>query len=109
MALENNQDDSSHGGARKGAGRKPGSATAKTREIADKAASEGITPLEYMLQIMRTEETATEDVREILAQRAMRFEAAKAAAPYIHPRLAAIEHTGEGGGDIGVAINVHFD
>lgn len=108
MALENNQDDSSHGGARKGAGRKPGSATAKTREIADKAASEGITPLEYMLQIMRTEESESEDVRDMLAQRAMRFEAAKAAAPYIHPRLAAIEHTGEGGGPIDHSLTVQF-
>ena len=35
---------------------------------------------------------------------AMKFEAAKAAAPYMHPRLAAIEHTGSGGGDIGVSF-----
>ena len=28
----------------------------------------------------------------------MRFEAAKAAAPYIHPRLAAVEHSGPDGG-----------
>jgi hypothetical protein len=33
-----------------------------------------------------------------------RFEAAKAAAPYIHPRLAAIEHTGKGGGPVQVNI-----
>ena len=85
-----NQDKSSHGGARKGAGRKAGSATAKTREIADAAAEQGITPLEFMLNIMRYEGS------EI----GLRFEAAKAAAPYIHPRLAAIEHTGADGGPV---------
>jgi hypothetical protein len=34
------------GGKRPGSGRKKGSATKKTREIADRAAAEGITPLE---------------------------------------------------------------
>ena len=36
------------------------------------------------------------------------IEAAKAAAPYMHPRLAAIEHTGEGGGAIRHSIRVKF-
>jgi len=70
-----------HGGARAGAGRKQGSATAKTREIADKAAEGGVTPLEFMLKIMRDE----------TAERAERLDMAKAAAPYIHPRLSAVE------------------
>ena len=108
MSLENIQDDSRHGGARKGAGRKAGSATSKTREIADKAAACGITPLEYMLKLMRTDEVETEDMRDLLAQRAMRFEAAKAAAPYIHPRLAAIEHTGENGGPISIQNRIEL-
>ena len=83
------------GGKREGAGRKAGSASAKTREIADKAASEGITPLEYMLQIMRTDLAEDEDatLAQKVASITLRFEAAKAAAPYIHPRLAAIEMT----------------
>jgi hypothetical protein len=76
-----------HGGARTGAGRKAGSLTTKTREIAEKAASEGITPLEYMLEILR-------DPR---AEKGQRFEAAKAAAPYIHPRLANVDAKLEGG------------
>jgi hypothetical protein len=94
---ENNQTKSNgRGGPRKGAGRKPGSATAKTREIADKAAADGITPLEFMLQIMRTEDEPAEEGEEIdyrLRQMRleMRFEAAKAAAPYIHPRLSSVE------------------
>lgn len=83
------------GGARKGAGRKAGAATTKTREIANAAAAEGITPLEYMLEVMRKAPSDDMEPREYLAATMMRFEAAKAAAPYIHPRLAAIEHTGK--------------
>jgi hypothetical protein len=41
------------GGKRPGAGRKPGSANRKTREIADAAAEAGITPLEWMLSVIR--------------------------------------------------------
>ena len=95
--MANNQTYSNRGGARKGAGRKPGSATQKTRVIADRAMAEGITPLEYMLQVMRTEPKEGLDDREAMAAVAMRFEAAKAAAPYIHPRLAAVEHSGPDG------------
>ena len=69
------------GGARPGAGRKKGSATAKTREIADRAAAEGVTPLDFMLQEMRDE----------TAERAERLDMAKSAAPYIHPRLSSVE------------------
>jgi hypothetical protein len=80
------------GGKRQGAGRKAGSANTKTREIADKAASEGVTPLEYMLAIMREESLPEDaDAAQIIAMKAMRFEAAKAAAPYIHPKLSSVE------------------
>jgi hypothetical protein len=48
-------------------------------------AASGVTPLEYMLTIMRDE----------AADEAKRLDAAKAAAPYVHPRLAAVEHSGE--------------
>jgi len=78
------------GGKRTGSGRKVGSATKRTREIADAAIADGLTPLEYMLGILRNDKAASE----------MRFEAAKAAAPYVHPRLQAIEHGGPGGGNI---------
>ena len=101
MALENNQaNSSSHGGPRRGAGRKAGVATKRTREIANKAAEEGITPLEFMLEIMRRDPGEIEDPRLAQSAMEMRFEAAKAAAPYIHPRLAAIEHTGKDGADL---------
>lgn len=105
---ENNQSNSNgRGGKRPGAGRKPGSATAKTREIADKAAEEGITPLEYMLQIMRRDSDHADEKIQ-LAREAMRFEAAKAAAPYIHPRLASVEHSGENGGPIQLGVTLEI-
>ena len=89
---ENNQTKSNgRGGRRAGAGRKIGAATKKTREIADKATQEGITPLEFMLQIMREDLPETEDERVRLTYQEMRFEAAKAAAPYVHPKLSAVE------------------
>lgn len=109
---ENNQTkskESKRGGARPNAGRKTGSATKRTREIADKAAAEGITPLEFMLQVMRDEPIAGLEPKDQLFAQGMRFEAAKAAAPYIHPRLAAIEHTGEGGGPIDHSLTVTFE
>lgn len=99
---ENNQaksKQSKRGGARPNAGRKAGSATKKTREIADKAASEGITPLEYMLTVMRAPEA---EPRERLA-------AANMAAPYIHPKLSSVEVTGKDGGAIDQSLTVQFE
>ena len=84
---ESNQGKSSHGGARPGAGRKKGAATQKTREIADRAAAEGITPLEVMLGAMRSFWDAGD------MEKAAGF--AKDAAPYMHPRLSAVEVAGD--------------
>lgn len=84
-----------HGGHRAGSGRKLGATTKKTREIAERAAEEGITPLEYMLELLRKPIPEDMDAAEKVAFTAMKFEAAKAAAPYIHPRLAAIEMKGQ--------------
>ena len=96
------------GGARLGSGRKLGSATKKTREIADRAMESGISPLEYMLQVMRTDIPLDFEPREAVAAVTLRFEAAKAAAPYMHPRLQAIEHTGADGGSIDHSMTVRF-
>lgn len=71
------------GGARPGAGRRPGAKTTKTQQIAEKALAEGETPLEYMLRVMRTsEDSKRKDAMAV------------AAAPFVHPRLAAVEHSG---------------
>lgn len=98
MAEKNQTQSSGRGGARKGAGRKKGSATQRTREIADQAAKKGITPLEYLLSVMRKR---TGDPKD-------RLTAAMAAAPYIHPRLSAVEHTGDGGGPINHSLELVF-
>lgn len=77
----------SHGGPRKGAGRKRGTVAEATRvrkDIATAALESGLTPLDYMLQILRDE----------AQEQSARFTAAKEAAPYVHPRLAAVEHSG---------------
>lgn len=74
-----------HGGARTGAGRKPGESTKLNAEARQKALEGGVSPLDYMLGLLRNEENPAD----------MRFEAAKAAAPYVHARLAAVEHSGD--------------
>lgn len=78
------------GGKREGAGRPKGSASRKTREVADRAAEEGLLPLDYMLKVMR-DEGADQKRRDGMAI---------AAAPYLHPKLSAVEHGGVGGGAI---------
>lgn len=83
-----------HGGARQGAGRKAGSANKKTREIADKAASEGETPLEFMLKMMR-------DVTQPIPLRA---QMATSAAPYVHPRLSSVDAKVEG--EVGLKVEI---
>ena len=71
------------GGARPGAGRKPGGTNKKTREIAELAAAEGITPLEVMVLAMRRKYEAGDlDGAASIA---------KDAAPYMHPRLSSVE------------------
>jgi hypothetical protein len=69
------------GGARPGSGRKLGAATLKTREVANKAATDGITPLEVMVLDMRGKYEAGD-----LAAAADR---ARDCAPYMHPRLSS--------------------
>lgn len=72
-----------HGGPRPGAGRKQGQTT-KLNEAARKQAAEGgLMPLDYMLQTLRNEDKPDDE----------RFEAAKAAAPYVHAKLASVEHS----------------
>jgi hypothetical protein len=73
------------GGARQGAGRKKGALTKKTQEITAAALKDGVTPLDYLLGILRNPMKEEKD----------RFAAAVAAAPYVHPKLASIEHSGE--------------
>jgi hypothetical protein len=76
-----------HGGKRDGAGRKPGVPNAMTAERIAEIEASGLTPLDFMLDVLRDEEAAP----------AHRMWAAEKAAPYVHPRLAAIQHSGPNG------------
>lgn len=82
------------GGKRDGAGRPSGAVTKRSREAAEKAASEGLTPLEFMLNVLRDEEQPFDS----------RCWAAEKAAPYVHAKLANVEHTGEDGGPLQIII-----
>lgn len=69
------------GGQRPGAGRKAGSPNKATAERQAEVEASGLTPLDYLLQVMRDERGDSGD----------RLEAAKAAAPYVHPKLSSVE------------------
>jgi hypothetical protein len=84
------------GGSRIGAGRKSGGANKRTREVADKVAVSGLTPLEFMIAVMI-------DERNDLG---IRMDAAKNAARYVHPSLTAITHSGKIGTDFDL-MDVH--
>lgn len=84
----------SHGGPRSGAGRKLGGANKLDQEARQRAAEGGLMPLDYMLDVLRNEGLSLED----------RMDAAKAAAPYVHAKLASVEHKGDGGGPLQVVI-----
>ena len=75
------------GGKRPGAGRKQGAPNKATAKRQKAVAASGLTPLDYMLSIMRDEKMPAAD----------RFEAAKAAAPYVHPKLANVDHKSSDG------------
>ena len=86
------------GGRREGAGRKKGSPNKKTAETIAKVELTGITPLDYMLNAMRRPYPRGASVAQKIAIDELRFEAAKAAAPYVHSKLATVQHTGKDGG-----------
>ena len=73
-----------HGGKRHGAGRPKGSKSRATAAREAAIAASGLSPLDYMIQVLRDESAPKED----------RMWAAHHAAPYVHPRLQAVEHKG---------------
>jgi len=80
------------GGRREGAGRPAGTANKSNEEARRKAAETGETPLDYMLRVMRDDTVAVE----------RRDDMARAAAPYVHAKLANVsaEVSGKDGGAI---------
>jgi hypothetical protein len=79
------------GGKRPGAGRKAGVPNKKTAALQEAVAASGVTPLDFMLNIMRSEPPPEASAEVRLSVQAMQFEAAKAAAPYVHAKLSSIE------------------
>ncbi|WP_152048263.1 hypothetical protein [Aureimonas psammosilenae] len=76
---------SEHGGARTGAGRPAGAINKRTQAQAEAVEATGISPLDYLLSVMRNAENDDDT----------RIEAAKAAAPYVHAKLASVEVSGK--------------
>ena len=72
-------------------GRQVGTPNKKTAARRKGIVGEGETPLEYFLSILRSKAPEGADATEIVQREMMKFEAAKAAAPYCHPRLSAVE------------------
>ncbi|WP_448952144.1 hypothetical protein [Labrys neptuniae] len=97
-----------NGGVRAGAGRKKGSANKLTQAERKKALDRGLSPLEVMTDLMNhsyrrwkneaRKRKPNEDA--LMAKQKATLEAAEKLAPYLHPKLAAVQHTGKGGGPI---------
>ena len=69
------------GGARVGAGRPTGARNRRTEELTREIEESGLTPLAYLLSIFRDEDKDEK----------IRLEAAKAAAPFAHAKLSAVD------------------
>ena len=82
------------GGKREGAGRKPGVPNKRTAEKTAEVEASGLTPLDFMLGVLRDEEQTMEN----------RCWAAEKAAPYVHAKLASVEHAGKDGGPLTLEI-----
>lgn len=67
-------------------GRQKGTPNKATAAKAAEIAASGETPLDYMLRVMR----------DPTVEHPRRDEMARAAAPYVHPKLASVVHEGTG-------------
>lgn len=94
------------GGKRPGAGRKKNAPNKASALREARIAASGVTPLDVMIEDMRFHydlyqvALADRDIASAKVELKEARDAAKDAAPYTHPRLAAIEHMGKGGGPI---------
>lgn len=78
-----NKSNNGRGGFRANAGRTKGASNKRTLETAKAVEESGLTPLEYMLSVMR----------DVKAEEKDRLSAANMAAPYVHAKLSSIEVT----------------
>jgi hypothetical protein len=75
-------------------GRKKGVPNKRTQALQVAVENSGLTPLDFMLTVLRDQEQDYD----------VRLDAAKSAAPYIHPKLANIELTGRDKGPLEVNV-----
>lgn len=80
-------------------GRQKGTPNKASRARELEVAASGLTPLDYMLSVLRNEGAAVE----------RRDDMAKAAANYVHPKYSSVEHGGEGGGPVKMVIEWEKD
>jgi hypothetical protein len=80
-------------GLPKSGGRQKGAVDKIKREAI--LAAQGITPLDYMMMLVRAETPPGLDPAIARTRETLRFEAAKAAAPYVHARLQAVTLGGD--------------
>jgi len=127
------------GGKREGSGRKKGSLTVRTQEAAARALADGTSPLDVMLANMRHFQQVAMDaeatlegltVQEITGRasspeeqfklllakakeaaglRQMAHDCARDAAPYIHPKLSSVAHTGADGGPVQFSFKTIYE
>lgn len=81
---------------KKTGGRSKGTPNKASAAKAAEIEASGLTPLDYMLSIMRDEANPSD----------MRLDAAHKAAPFVHPKLAAIAHSGADGGALEIVVNI---
>ena len=86
------------GGKREGAGRPKGAINKKSAEQIKAVEETGITPLDYLLDVMQ----------DVSREERVRIDAAKAAAPYVHAKLTSTEISGPEGGDIPLSFNIEY-
>jgi hypothetical protein len=82
-------------GLPKSGGRQKGVPNKRTAAKVAEVEASGLTPLDFMLNVMRDKEQAMD----------LRFDAAKAAAPYVHARLSAIDAKVDVEGQLVIQIN----
>ena len=76
-------------------GRQKGTPNRATVAKAEEIAASGLTPLDFMLKLLRDEAQPTD----------LRLDAAKSAAPYVHPKRAPVNSDGEDSSGIVVVVN----
>ena len=70
-----------HGGKRPGAGRPKGARNIRSEETAKQIEESGLTPLEFLMGIVRDNDASLKE----------RIECARAAAPFVHARLSSVD------------------